>query len=206
MSDQIFWYVTRSSAMICWLGAALSMVVGLLTSSRLLGRRPTIPWLVDLHRGFAGLSTVFLLIHMLSLYLDGFIRFGLLDLLVPWVATVPGLSRSSLAYGVFAAWLLAILQVSSYVKDRLDADVWRTLHLTSYASLGFGTLHAIETGSDVGNPIIVAIAVSVLGALGLLSAVRVIRLQTGTTRPVVESASPLSSKRSDTTPSTPHRR
>lgn len=206
MSDQIFWYITRSSALISWLGAALSMVVGLMTSSRLLGRRPTIPWLVDLHRGFAGLSVVFLLIHMISLYLDGFVQFGLLDLLVPWVATVPGLTRSSMAYGVIAAWLIAIVQVTSYAKDRLPSDVWRTVHLTSFASLGFGTLHAIEAGSDVDNPIILAIGVSVLAALLLVSLVRAVRLKTGTLRSSTPDDQAVTARQSDTRPIAPRRR
>lgn len=182
MSDQIFWYVTRSSALICWLAAALSMVVGLATSSRLLGRRPTIPWLVDLHRGFAGLSMVFLGVHMISLFLDEFVAFGIPQLLIPWLATVPGLTRSSIAYGVIAAWLMALVQVSSLFRDRLPSDVWRTVHLTSFASLGFGSLHAVETGSDMDNPIILAIGVAVLAAMFLVSMVRLVRLKTGTVR------------------------
>lgn len=211
MSDQIFWYVTRSSAMISWLAAVLSMIVGLMTSSRLLGRRPTIPWLVDLHRGFAGLSLLFLLVHMGSLYLDGFVRFGLPELLIPWLATVPGLTRSSMAYGVIAAWLIALVQLSSYAKDRLPSDVWRTVHLTSYASLGFGTLHAIETGSDVDNPVVLAIGVSALAALLLVSLVRLIRLKTGTLRsdsPPEEEETQLRvmPRRSGTTPVAPRRR
>ena len=205
MSDQIFWYVTRSSALISWLGAALSMLVGMMTSSRLLGRRPTIPWLVDLHRGFAGLAVIFLLIHLGSLYLDGFIQFGFLDLLVPWVATVPGLSRSSMAYGVIAAWLIAAVQISSYFKDRISGDVWRTIHLTSFASLGFGTLHAIEAGSDVDNPIILALGVSVLAALVLVSLVRLVRLKTGTLRATPDEEDPFSPRQSDTRPIAPRR-
>ncbi len=208
MSDQIFWYVTRSSALISWLAAALSMIVGMMTSSRLLGRRPTIPWLVDLHRGFAGLAVIFLLVHMGSLYFDGFIQFGPLDLLVPWFATVPGLTRNSMAWGVIAAWLIAAVQISSYLKDRLSGEIWRTIHLTSFASLGFGTLHAIEAGSDVDNPIILAIGVSVLAALLLVSLVRLVRLKTGTLRQAPEevgAAEPISPRRSDTRPIAPRR-
>lgn len=205
MSDQIFWYITRSSALISWLGAVLSMIVGLMTSSRLLGRRPTVPWLVDLHRGFAGLSVAFLLVHLASLYLDGFVQFGFAELLIPWVATVPGLTRSSMAWGVIAMWLLVIIQLTSYVKDRIPSDVWRTVHLTSYASLGFGTLHALETGSDVDNPIIVAIGVSALAALALASIVRAIRLRTGTTK-IEDHPIPVSPRRSDTRPPVPRRR
>lgn len=179
MSDQIFWFATRSSALISWLGAALSVLAGLMTSSRLLGRRPTIPWLVDVHRGLAGLSVAFLAVHLVSLYFDEFIQFGLAELFVPWTASIPGLSDSSLAYGVIAFWLLVIVQLTSLIRDRLSDDVWRTLHLLSFGVLGFGSLHAFQAGSDVGNPIVLGVAISTLTAIGLLSLIRVVRLRSG---------------------------
>ncbi len=177
MSDQIFWYITRSSALVAWLAAAAAVLVGLLTSSRLLGRRPTIPWLVDLHRALAALSVGFLAVHMISLWLDGFVQFGLAELVVPWVATVPGLTRTSMAYGVIAAWLLAAVQLTSLVKDRLPERLWRTVHLLSFGTLVLGSIHAVQTGSDVDNPIVVAIGVSMLTAIALATAVRLVRLR-----------------------------
>ncbi|MGH1494185.1 MAG: hypothetical protein ACRBK7_33140 [Acidimicrobiales bacterium] len=177
MSDQIFWYITRSSSLVAWLSASLSILVGLMTSSRLLGRRPTIPWLVDLHRMLAAMSVVFLGIHMLSLWLDSFVQFGLAELLIPWVATVPGLTGTSMALGVIAAWLLAAVQLSSLVRDRLPNNVWHTIHLLSYGTLIAGTLHAIQTGSDVDNPVVVGIGVSVLTAIFLTTIVRLVRLR-----------------------------
>lgn len=175
MSDQFFWYVTRSAALVTWLAAALSILVGLTTSSRLLGRRPTIPWLVDFHRMLGGISAVFLGVHMLSLVFDSFVRFDLADLFVPWSASVPGLSDSSIAWGVIAAWMLIAVELSSLVKDRLNQSVWHTIHLLSFGTLGFGTLHAIQTGSDITNPIVSGIGVSTLLAVVLAMIVRLRR-------------------------------
>jgi len=177
VSDQFFWYVTRSAALITWLASALSILVGLLTSSRLLGRRPTIPWLVDLHRMFAAIAVTFLGVHMVSLWFDSFVRFRLGDLLIPWVASVPGLTRTSIALGVISAWLLAAVQATSLIRERLPERFWRSVHLLSFEMLGLGTLHAIQAGSDTRNPIVVGIGVSVLAAIGLISLVRLVRRQ-----------------------------
>ena len=175
MSDQVFWYVTRSSALIAWMAAAASILVGLMIPSRLLGRRPSIPWLTDLHRMLGALASVFVLVHMVSLWLDHFVQFRWADLLVPWVATVPGLSRTSLALGVIAAWLMAAVELTSLVRDRLSPALWRSVHLTSYAVLVLGTFHAVLAGSDVGHPIAAAIGVSTLTAVILATVVRLRR-------------------------------
>ncbi len=177
MSDQFFWYVTRAAALVTWLSAALSMLVGLTTSSRLLGRRPTIPWLVDLHRMLGAMSVFFLAIHMGSLWLDSFVQFGPAELLIPWVATVPGLTETSLAYGVIAAWLLAAVQFSSLIRDRMPSNLWHTIHLLSFGSLVVGTLHALQAGSDIDNPLVVGIGVSLLTAIVLSTVVRLVRLR-----------------------------
>lgn len=175
MSDQIFWYVSRSSGLVAWLAAAGSILVGVMAPSRLLGRRPTIPWLIDLHRMLAALSSVFLVIHLGSLWFDHFVQFRWADLLVPWVAEVPGLSRTSLALGVIAVWFAAVVELTSLVRDHLPLRLWRSIHLTSYLVLALGTIHAIQTGSDIGNPLVAAAGVSTLTAVVLATAVRVRR-------------------------------
>lgn len=175
MADQIFWYISRSSGLVAWLAAAGSILVGVMTPSRLLGRRPTIPWLIDLHRMLSAVASVFLVIHMASLWFDHFVQFRWADLLVPWVAEVPGLTRTSLALGVIAAWLLAAVELTSLVKDHLPVRLWRSVHFTSYVVLTFGTIHAIQTGSDITNPLVAATGVSALTAVVLATAVRVRR-------------------------------
>lgn len=176
MSDQFFWFVTRSAALITWFSAAASILIGLMTSSRVLGRRPTIPWLIDLHRVFAGMSMTFLGVHMASLWFDGFTSLRFDDLLIPWVAEIPGLTNTSIALGVLAAWLMAAVQVSSLLKDHLNDRLWHTIHLLSFGTLGLGTLHAIQAGSDVFNPIVLGVGVATLTAIGLAVCVRVVRL------------------------------
>jgi DMSO/TMAO reductase YedYZ heme-binding membrane subunit len=177
MSDQIFWFLSRSSGLMSWLAAAGAMLVGTMIPSRLLGRKPTIPWLTDLHRMLAAMASIFLLIHMGTLWFDHFVAFRFDDLLIPFVATVPGLSRLSLALGVIAFWLVAAVQLTSLFRHRFYESTWRTIHLSSYASLVLGSVHAVLAGSDIGNPIIAALGTSVLTAVALATVVRVRRMR-----------------------------
>lgn len=177
MSDQIFWFLSRSSGLMSWLAAAGAMLVGTMIPSRLLGRKPTIPWLTDLHRMLAALASIFLLIHMGTLWFDHFVAFRFDDLLIPFVATVPGLSRLSLALGVIAAWLVAAIQLTSLFRHRFYERTWRTIHLSSYASLVLGSVHAVLAGSDIDNPIIAALGTSVLTAVVLATVVRIRRMR-----------------------------
>lgn len=172
MSDQFFWFATRAAGIICWFAAAGSVTVGLLIPTRLLGRRPTIPWLLDLHRYLGAMSVVFLVIHLVTLWFDEFVQFGLADLVVPFVAEVPGLTRWSLALGVFAGWLLLAIEASSLIKDRLPHRAWHTIHLTSFGVLVAGAVHGLTAGSDTDNVLLVATTVSVTMALLILGAVR----------------------------------
>lgn len=182
--QQIFWYLTRSAALVCWLFAMLSVLSGSLLSSRLLGRRPTVPWLTDIHRGFSWLSVTFLAIHMLTLLADPFVKFGMPDLLVPGLASVPGLSDWSLTIGVIAAWLMAIVQLSSLAKNRIGQRVWHTIHLLAFGVVILGAVHAVETGSEIDNPIVLALGTSAVAVVLLAVLGRLVRLRQHTTAPI----------------------
>lgn len=172
MSDQFFWFATRSAGILAWFSAASSLVVGLLLSTRALGRRPTIPWLLDLHRFFGAMSVVFLAIHLFTLWADSFVSFGPAELFVPGVAHVPGLSRFSLALGVVAGWFLVIIEASSLIRTYLPARFWHTLHLTSFGVVAAGAIHAIQAGSDTDNRYVIALAASITTAVCLLAVIR----------------------------------
>lgn len=176
MSDQIFWYATRAAGIVAWFAACLSVAVGVLMSSRFLGRRPTLPWLTDLHRFFAGMALVFVGLHMVTLWADDFISFSWRELLIPWEAEVRGLNRLALAMGVVSAWVMAVVELTSLVKRRLPARFWHGVHLGSYGVVVLSTIHAWMVGSDATNPLLFSLSVSMLAAVGFVTLVRVLRL------------------------------
>jgi hypothetical protein len=172
VSDQVFWFAARGAGIVCWVAAAFSILIGLLMPTRALGRRPTLPWLLDLHRYFGAMSMVFLAVHMVALWADAFVDFAWSELFVPGVAEVPGLSRWSLALGVGAGWLLALVELSSLVKKHISARLWHTVHLSAFGVVIAGAVHAVEAGSDSDNRYLVAAGTSVAVAVALLTIVR----------------------------------
>jgi predicted ferric reductase len=172
LSDQFFWFATRSAGLLTWLAATGSVGVGLLMSTRVLGRKPTIPWLLDVHRYLSAVSIVFLVIHLITLWVDDFIDFGPAELFIPGKAQIGGLSSFGLALGVIAMWLLFVIEASSLIKDRLPKRHWHTLHLTSFGVVILGLVHGIQVGSDSDNRLLIGGAVSMLAAVLILTIIR----------------------------------
>ena len=106
MSEQVWWYATRAAGMMTWSTAVASVLLGLLLSTRVLGKNPSGPWLLDVHRFLGGLSAVFLVIHMGSLWADSYVDFGPEELLVPgrsgWNPSAEALGVSAITWGMVA--------------------------------------------------------------------------------------------------------
>ena len=167
MLDQFPWYLARAGGMVAWWLFGLSIVCGILLSTRTLGRRPTGPWLLDLHRFVGGLALIFSGVHLLGLWADDYVEFGLAELLVPMASTWrPG----AVAWGVVAFWLLVAIEVTSLVKDHIPDGLWRWIHTASAPGFVFGTVHGLQAGTDVGNPLLWWSGASIVTAfVGLLA-------------------------------------
>jgi predicted ferric reductase len=126
----IWWYVTRASAIIAWILLTLAVVWGILLSTRLLRNVDNPSWLQDLHRYLGGLSIVMVLLHMVTLMLDGWLHFSLSSILLPFSATYRALP---VALGIIAFYLLLAVQGSSLMMRWLPRKFWRGAHYTSSA-------------------------------------------------------------------------
>ena len=145
MDDKLAWYVARSSGIVAWALLTASVLWGLLLASGLL-RRPKRGWYLDLHRFLGGLTLAFTAVHVVALYLDAFIGFGLVDLLVPLASKwrpVP------VAYGVTAFYLLLAVEGTSLALPRMPRRLWRWVHLSSFVLYVAATAHMLTAGSDV---------------------------------------------------------
>lgn len=170
MSDQFFWFATRSAGLLT-LGTSLgSVILGLLLASRALGRKPGYPWLLDLHRFLSALSVVFLSLHMFTLWADDYVDFGPRELLIPGESST---QTAATSWGVVAAWLLFAVQASSLLKRFLPQRIWRGIHLGAYVVAGTGSVHAWQAGSDVTNPVVLALGAAMWLAVLLLTVIRV---------------------------------
>jgi ferredoxin-NADP reductase/DMSO/TMAO reductase YedYZ heme-binding membrane subunit len=146
---QIWWYVTRSSAIIAWVLMTFAVVWGVLLSTRVMRKIDNPSWLQDLHRYLGGVSLIMVLLHMVSLMLDEYAHFTVEELLVPF-AIEPRFAGMPIALGILAFYLMVAVQGSSYLVNRIPRKVWKAIHYASYVALIAVSFHAgFSSSQDV---------------------------------------------------------
>lgn len=172
MNDpHIWWYVTRSSAILAWILMTLAVVWGVLLSTRIFRKVDNPGWLQDLHRYFGGVSLVMIGVHIVSLMLDGWLHFTPLQALVPFQAsyrTIP------VALGIGAFYLLVVVYGSSLFRNRLPPRFWKFLHYFNYGSVVLIGFHAGLTGTDVGQWWYFAVSIVILSLTAMAVVVRLV--------------------------------
>jgi methionine sulfoxide reductase heme-binding subunit len=143
------WLIARASGFAAFAALSLDVIVGLVVSTRVGGRRVSRGQLIELHGWLSPLALALLLGHALILLADGYIRFDALDVLIPFVAPYRALA---VGLGVIAAYLAFAVHASFGFRRLLGTAWWRRLHFLSFASFVAAALHGIIAGSDSGHP------------------------------------------------------
>jgi DMSO/TMAO reductase YedYZ heme-binding membrane subunit len=148
-ASQFWWHLSRASGIVSWALAASAVLWGLALSTRALGSRPRAPWLLDLHRFLGGLTIVFVAVHLVGLWADSYVTFGLAELFVPMASPW---RPDAVAWGVVALYLLLAVEVTSLLMRRIPKRLWHSVHLLSYGVFAAGTIHLFTAGTDATNP------------------------------------------------------
>ena len=169
MSPHLAWYVARAAGITAWALLSVSVVWGLLLSTRAPRNAPA-PWLLDLHRFLGGLAVIFVGVHLAALVGDDYTHWGVRDLFVPMAAKwhpVP------VTWGIVACYLLLAVELTSLARNTLPKQTWHAIHMSSYPLFVIATVHLWLAGTDAHNPILdVALAVAVF-AVVVLTTIRV---------------------------------
>ena len=151
------WYIVRAAGftaaglLILLMLSGIGQVTGL--TYRLL--EPIKAW--ALHKALALALCVAIVIHVTFLFLDHYISFSIVQVLVPFASNYSNhtslfgiaLGGFSLALGILAAYGIIVLVLSSLGWIDTKKGTWRKLHYISYLVMLFVLIHAIGTGSDL---------------------------------------------------------
>ncbi|NNE72832.1 MAG: hypothetical protein HKN26_04145 [Acidimicrobiales bacterium] len=172
ISEQIWWYTARAAGLVALGGLTLSVVWGLILSTRILGRRAPAPWIFELHRFVSLVTVVFVGVHIAALVPDNYVHFGWAEIFVPGASEwKPG----AVAWGIVAFYLLVAVQVSSMLMRRIPRRWWRLIHFASFALWAFTIVHVITAGTDTGSKAFAWVAV---GAVQLVLFLTIVRIMT----------------------------
>lgn len=143
------WSVNRAAGIAAMLLASLSIVLGIMQSAR---RRNTAMSPIDrhtLHEAIAIGTLVMIGLHVLAFGLDGFFKVGLVRSLIPFASPYKPLA---VAAGQIAAYGLAGLSLTFYLRRRIGTLRWRAAHRLIPVFWGLAVLHGIVAGTDATRP------------------------------------------------------
>lgn len=146
-NEQLWWHLSRASGIVSWVLLTLTVVWGLLLTTRLMREVDRPAWLLDLHRWLGTLTWLTTAIHLGALLADSYVQFSVADLLVPFASSW---KTGPVAWGVVGFYLVVLVQVTSRWMKKMPRRVWHTMHFASYPAFVFISLHAYLAGTDAG--------------------------------------------------------
>jgi methionine sulfoxide reductase heme-binding subunit len=164
-----YWYATRGLGVSTLIVLTVTVVMGILSSTRWSGESTPGFVAVDLHRNFSLLAMFLLIAHIVTTVLDPFAHISVRDVLIPVGAAYRPLW---LGLGVVAFWILVGLIGTSLLRQRVGLRLWRILHWAAYLAWPIALIHGLGTGSDARAPWMVSVVASCCAAVLLAVADR----------------------------------
>ena len=166
------WYVARGSGFALYLLSWFLVVSGLGTSTRLLVTTGNRALMMSVHAFAFHLWYGLLALHILSIAVDPAVKFGLVDLVVPFAS---GWREPWTGLGILAAQLGIITGASAAVRRVVGYRAWKAIHWLSLPMFALGLLHGLMAGTDGGSLLAFVLYVVTGGWVALLSVYRVLR-------------------------------
>lgn len=164
------WLIIRASGIVAFGLLTLSVIWGLTLSSTLLGRRVPAKGLTYVHESLSVGALVATAAHAVALLVDGFVPFGPKEVLVPGASAW---RTAAVAFGVVAAWGVAIVTVSFYVRRHIGRRAWRVIHFGALGVFVAALVHGLTAGTDAASPAMWWVSVASAGIVTALTVARV---------------------------------
>jgi predicted ferric reductase len=153
--QRVFWYLSRATAIVAYLILWLSMVLGLLMSTRLIKNWPGFPPSNNLHKFFAIFGLSLGVLHGLLLLGDQFMNFTLAQILIPFANTT--YRPAWVGFGQISLYLWGLIVLSFYLRKKIGQKTWRALHVLTFLTYASVFIHGITSGTDSGTVLMQAV-------------------------------------------------
>ena len=150
------WWAARSSGFVAQVALTMSMLFGLMISSRGLDGGVNRSTVLDHHQQWTLAAVIALVVHILVIVTDDYSTITVAGALVPGISTE---LVGPVALGAIAFWGIVLLTLSSWFRPYMSFVTWRILHTTSMAAFILGLVHGMTAGTDTALPIFQALYV-----------------------------------------------
>lgn len=164
--EAVTWNVARAGGFTAYILLTLAVAVGLALSTQLQSPRRW-PRLLnsELHNFLTLLSTIFMVVHVLAVWIDPFTRFGWSAIFIPFASNY---RTFWMALGIVALYLGIAIGISTWLRPRIGYTWWRRLHVLTLGIYVLVTIHGLGTGSDTQTPWAPGIYIASIVLVGLL--------------------------------------
>jgi predicted ferric reductase len=145
-APKAYWYLSRATAFVSLSLLWLSMALGLGITNKMARLWPGAPAAFALHEYVSLLGLAFAIFHAIIILGDHYIKFTLLQLLIPFSTVDYRPFWVGLGQLAFYTWTILVL--SFYVRPVIGQKSWRFLHYASFAMYLMGISHGLFTGTD----------------------------------------------------------
>lgn len=166
-AEYAWWLSSRAAGVVAFALVSLSVLLGLAMANRLVRGRGA----VKLHEHLALAGLVAIAVHGITLLGDSWLKPGAAGLLIPFAM---GYEPFFTGLGVIAGYLAALLGLSFYVRRRVGAKRWRSLHRWTVLVYVLGAIHALGAGSDAEAPWLRAVLLATGAPIVFLFLLRVL--------------------------------
>jgi predicted ferric reductase len=166
------WITARAAGVTAFLALTFDVIFGLFVSTGAADRLIPRARSIDVHPWLSMVALTLTGVHALALLADRFVRFDLLDVLVPFVSSYRGFA---VALGVLAAYGAILVHASFSWRRRIGPKTWRKVHYLSFLVFAAALLHGLLAGSDSGTLGMQALYVSSATMVGVLGAYRALK-------------------------------
>ncbi|MCK6627729.1 MAG: hypothetical protein L6R45_21420 [Anaerolineae bacterium] len=175
-----YWYMARAGGLVGYLLLWLSVVWGLILSTKITEGLVSASLAYGLHE-FLSLGTVlFAAGHALVLLGDRYIGFNIFHLAVPFLAPYEPLWTG---LGTIGLYLSAALTGSFYLRKQLGQKVWRAFHYLAFVAYILALVHGIMAGSDSGLGVVQGMYLATGGSVLFLVYYRLFTLKVKAGKP-----------------------
>ena len=128
----------------------LSTVWGLGVASKVFDGAVHGSYTYDFHQFISLLSIGFTALHLVVLLFDPYLTFSIPELLVPFLSSYRQIWT---AMGVISFYIILLVTITFYIRDRIGMKTFRTIHVLSLAGFLGAALHGLFTGTDSNLPV-----------------------------------------------------
>ena len=140
-----YWYMARAGGIIAYLLIWLSVVWGLLLSTKITTGLIPAPLAYGIHEFMSIMAVSFAVIHSVVLLGDQYINFNIFHLIFPFTAPYEPVWTG---LGTVGFYLILVMTASFYVRKQIGQKVWRTLHYLTFLAFGLVLTHGLLAGTD----------------------------------------------------------